>query len=273
MLSRRTLFSGAALAVAAPVLAALPATTAAAAVPGLTVDLYNRRSGKQLYAHVTGLDRATGKWFFLAADGKTRVFPGSPAAPMTPLGASTGIPLGAVGTAKRIIIPAMDSGRVYFSVGKALKFFVNPGGGIVMPSVANPADANANVEWAFFELTLDANGVYANISFVDFVSLAMQTDPAHRHRGAGCRRSAAGRTGEDRRWPAHPGDGRPGRLEGPDRRARRHDAARAQPEHGRLHPRLDGLPERVPRPVHRPGVGRNTGRRTCGSTPSRHGAS
>jgi hypothetical protein len=174
MLSRRNLFSGAALAVAAPVLAALPATSAAAAVPGLTVDLYNRRSGKQLYAHVTGLDRATGKWFFLAADGKTRVFPGSPAAPMTPLGASTGIPLGAVGTAKRIVIPAMDSGRVYVSVGKALKFFVNPGGGIVMPSVANPADANANVEWAFFELSLDANGVYANISFVDFVSLAIR---------------------------------------------------------------------------------------------------
>ena len=77
MLSRRNLLGGAALALAAPVLAALPASTAAAAVPGLTVDLYNRRSGKQLYAHVTGLDHATGKWFFLGADGKTRVFPPS----------------------------------------------------------------------------------------------------------------------------------------------------------------------------------------------------
>ncbi len=174
MLSRRNLFSGAALAVATPVLAALPADPAAAATPGLTVDLINRRTGQKLYAHFTGLDRVTGKWFFLASDGKTRVFPGSPTAPMTPLGASTGIPLGAVGTTKRITIPAMDSGRVYFSVGRALKFFVNPGGGIVMPSVSNPADANANIEWAFLELTLDANGVYANISFVDFVSLAMR---------------------------------------------------------------------------------------------------
>ncbi len=42
-----------------------------------------------------------------------------------------------------------------------------------MPSVTNPADANADVEWAFCEFTLDGNGVYANISFVDFVSLAM----------------------------------------------------------------------------------------------------
>jgi hypothetical protein len=174
MLSRRTLLGGAALAVAAPVLSALPAQTANAATASLTLDLVNRQAGKQLYAHITGLDRATGKWFFLSSTGTSRVYPGSPAAPMTPLAASTGIPLGTAGTTKRITIPAMDSGRVYFSVGRALKFFVNPGGGVVMPSVTNPADANANVAWSFFELTLDANGVYANISFVDFVSLAMR---------------------------------------------------------------------------------------------------
>jgi hypothetical protein len=170
MLTRRTLLGGAALAIAAPVLAALPA---AAAAPSLAVDLNTRRSGKSLFAHFMGLDRATGRWFFLAADGRTRVYPGSPTSPMTPLPRSVGIPLTAAGTRKSITIPAMDSGRVYFSVGRALKFFVNPGGGIVTPSVANPADANADLEWAFCELTLDANGLYANISFVDFVSVAI----------------------------------------------------------------------------------------------------
>jgi hypothetical protein len=170
MLTRRTLLGGAALAIAAPVLAALPAT---AAGPSLAVDLINRRSGKSLFAHFMGLDHATGRWFFLAADGRSRVYPGSPSSPMTPLPRSVGIPLAAAGTRKSITIPAMDSGRVYFSVGRALKFFVNPGGGIVTPSVANPADANADLEWAFCELTLDANGLYANISFVDFVSLAI----------------------------------------------------------------------------------------------------
>jgi len=175
MLSRRTMIGGAALAIAAPVLSALPAgAAAAAAAPTLTLDLVNRRAGKQLYAHIIGLDRVSGKWFFLSADGKSRVFPASPTAPMTPLATNTGIPLGAAGVTKRITIPAMDSGRVYFSVGRALKFFVNPGGGIVMPSVTNPADANANVEWSFFEMTMDANGIYANISFVDFVSTAMR---------------------------------------------------------------------------------------------------
>jgi hypothetical protein len=172
MLSRRTMLGGAAVALAAPLLSAFPA--GAAATTGLKFDLINRRAGRQLFAHVLGLDRATGKWFFLSADGKTRVFPAAPAAPMTPIAADTGIPLAAFGSTKRITLPAMDSGRVYLSVGRALKFFVNPGGGIVLPSVSNPADVNANLEWAFFELTLDANGVYANISFVDFVALAIR---------------------------------------------------------------------------------------------------
>jgi len=176
MLTRRTLLGGAALAVAAPVLATLPGTAAAAAVaavPSLAVDLINRRAGKSLFAHFMGLEQTTGRWFFLAADGRTRVYPGSPTAPMTPLSRSVGIPLAAAGTRKSVTIPAMSSGRVYFSVGRALKFFVNPGGGIATPSVANPADANADLEWAFCELTLDANGLYANLSFVDFVSVAI----------------------------------------------------------------------------------------------------
>ncbi|MET0965927.1 MAG: beta-1,3-glucanase family protein [Nakamurella sp.] len=176
MLTRRTLLGGAALAVAAPVLSRLPAEAAIRqrrATTSLAVDLVNRRSGQQLYAHFLGLEHTTGRWFFLAANGRTKVYPGSPSTPMTPLTPSVGIPLTAVGTRKSITIPAMDSGRVYFSVGRALKFFVNPGGGIVLPSVANPADANANLEWTFCELTLDANGLYANISFVDFVSVAI----------------------------------------------------------------------------------------------------
>lgn len=184
MVSRRVFLAGTALAVAAPGLSALPAagagygsgrsqtqTTASAAVATLPVDLVNRRSGQQVYAHVFGWDRSKSRWFFLAADGKTRVYPGSPTSTMTPLAANTAIPLGAAGTTKQITLTAMDSGRVYFAVGKPLKFFVNPGGGVALPSVTNPADANAAVEWGFFELSLDGNGVFGNISFVDFVGV------------------------------------------------------------------------------------------------------
>jgi hypothetical protein len=182
LVSRRAFLTGTALAVAAPGLSALPAAgavrgsaavarAASAAVTSLPVDLVNRRAGQQIYAHVFGWDRPTGRWFFLGADGKTRVYPGSPTTTMTPLTANTAIPLGAAGTTKRITFPEMDSGRVYFAVGKPLKFFVNPGGGVALPSVTNPADANADVEWGFFELSLDGNGIFGNISFVDFVGV------------------------------------------------------------------------------------------------------
>jgi len=49
--------------------------------------------------------------------------------------------------------PGRGQRPVYFSAGRALKFFVNPGGGIVMPSMTNPADAKADVPWKFCELT------------------------------------------------------------------------------------------------------------------------
>jgi hypothetical protein len=80
---------------------------------------------RQLCTHVMGLDRATGKWFFLASDAKTRVYPGSPPSVMTPL-PSTGIRLGAAGTARSITIPGHGQRRIYFSVGQALKFFSTP---------------------------------------------------------------------------------------------------------------------------------------------------
>jgi hypothetical protein len=122
---------------------------------------------------------------------------------MNPLAATTGIRLRAAGTRKWLTIPAIDSGWVYFSVGRALgvfQSFVNPGGGIVMPSVTKPADANADVEFAFCELTLDGNGVYANISFVDFVSLAMSPDAVHDGRPPACLRLRPKRSGRRSLW-------------------------------------------------------------------------
>ena len=56
-----------------------------------------------------------------------------------------------------------------------LLFFLNPGPGLVEPSVTNPSDANINLVWDFCELTFNG-GVYANISFVDFacIPIALQ---------------------------------------------------------------------------------------------------
>ena len=91
---------------------------------------------RQLCAHVMGLDRATGKWFFLASDAKTRVYPGSPTSVMTPL-PSTGIRLGAAGTARSITIPGHGQRPHLLLRGPGAEILLNPGGGIVLPSVTD----------------------------------------------------------------------------------------------------------------------------------------
>ena len=173
MLTRRTFLSGAAIAVAAPTIATPILTTpetAQAAAPGtLPLDLVNRRRGRRLYAVVTGVDPATGRWFLLRSDGRSKIF-ATPGATRK-LSAEIAVPVPTSGAARRINLPRMASGRVFLSSDRMLTFSLTPGGGIAMPSAANPADPNAALDWSFFELSFDSHGVYANISFVDFIGL------------------------------------------------------------------------------------------------------
>jgi hypothetical protein len=62
-------------------------------------------------------------------------------------------------------------GRIWFSVDNTLTFFLNPGPALVEPSVTNPSDVNININWGFAEFTYNSTQIYANISYVDFVSL------------------------------------------------------------------------------------------------------
>jgi Beta-1,3-glucanase len=178
MLTRRGFLSGAAIAVAAPAVAGpivagpiVAAPIAEAAPRTLLLDLVNRRRGRRMYAVVTGVDPATGRWFFLASDGRSRVFPRTAGTSLQRLSSDISIALPTSGVPRRLRLPRMASGRVYLSLERRLSFFVTPGGGIATPSVANPDDPNAGVDWSFVELTFDQAGVYANLSFVDFVGL------------------------------------------------------------------------------------------------------
>ncbi|KAI0447868.1 hypothetical protein F4803DRAFT_188072 [Xylaria telfairii] len=63
----------------------------------------------------------------------------------------------------------MAGGRVWVSRGSKLTFFLNPGPALVEPSVLNPTDPNALVDFGFCEFTLNDAQLYANISYVDFV--------------------------------------------------------------------------------------------------------
>jgi hypothetical protein len=138
----------------------------------LNIDVKNSISSDQVYAYVTGLALENGNHVCLnKSDGKTPYFPESPAHTCAPLSENCSIPLGPKGSTTTITIPSLAGGRIWFSVGKELTFLVNPGPAIVEPSVTNPSDPNIHTEWAFCEFTFANSQLYANISYVDFVSL------------------------------------------------------------------------------------------------------
>jgi hypothetical protein len=83
------------------------------------------------------------------------------------------IPLAPPGSSSptQVTVPQLASGRIYFSIDKPLKFFVNKGSALVQPSITNASDPNYNTLWGFCEFTLNGDGLFANISYVDFVAL------------------------------------------------------------------------------------------------------
>lgn len=66
---------------------------------------------------------------------------------------------------------------MWFAEGELTFFTVyssaSNGPSLVEPSAVNPADPSAAVNWGFVELTNTAGGLYANISYVDFVGLVL----------------------------------------------------------------------------------------------------
>lgn len=150
-----------------------------------------RRSGGQLplalvnnfagsvNAYVTGLD-ANGLLVMLQPDG-TFYYPTCTSSQTTPqlITANVAIPLGAQGSTTSITIPGyISSARVWFAAGD-LKFFTvwNPATNapsLVEPASVNPSDPSASVNWGFIELTYtEDGGLFANISYVDFVGLIL----------------------------------------------------------------------------------------------------
>ncbi|KAF2498848.1 hypothetical protein BU16DRAFT_505359 [Lophium mytilinum] len=143
----------------------------------LSFALVNNFDGAQINAYVTGRDasdnivmlQADGSWYFPNPQGST-----TPVA----ITGNVNISLGAKGSTTNIQLPGyISSARVYFAEGN-LQFFVvaidsNGGAGLVEPAANNPSDPNAGVNWGFVELTNNDGGLYANISYVDFVGLVL----------------------------------------------------------------------------------------------------
>ncbi|KAL1902241.1 hypothetical protein Sste5346_001217 [Sporothrix stenoceras] len=134
-------------------------------------------SKEEVYAYVTGLDiKKNGRRVLVQSDGHTLYYPVDPPADLQPLEADVAIPLSRDGSANKVTIPQIAGGRIWFSRGpKKLTFLLNPshnpnaGAALVEPSVLNPSDPNAAVDFSFCEFTLNSDQLFANISYVDFV--------------------------------------------------------------------------------------------------------
>jgi hypothetical protein len=138
----------------------------------LTVALVNNTSSSNVYAYITGLAiNKNSAVCLLQSDGETVYYPDSPASDGTALSANCSIALGAPGATKTVTIPQIAGGRIWFCVGAELTFLLNPGPGLVEPSVTNTADPNYNLHWDFCEFTFNTTELFANITYVDFVSL------------------------------------------------------------------------------------------------------
>jgi hypothetical protein len=134
----------------------------------LQVALHNDSTTDQLWAYITGIAiQHDGKRCILKSDGKSLYFPEEPPAIGTPLAEDCAISLGAPGNTVTVTIPQIAGGRIWIARGKKLTFLLNPGPALVEPSVLNPSDPNADVDFAFAEFTLNDAQLYANISYVD----------------------------------------------------------------------------------------------------------
>lgn len=131
--------------------------------------------GTEITAYVTGKDES-GRIVFIRRDGSL-LYPSSGGSDKpVPISQDVKIMIGPGEVLDMTLPIAIESGRVYFSVGE-LQFAVvgtADGEGIVQPAPNNPLDPSAGVNWGFVEFTLLPDGaLWANISFVDFVGLPL----------------------------------------------------------------------------------------------------
>ncbi|KAK2625542.1 hypothetical protein QTJ16_004854 [Diplocarpon rosae] len=138
----------------------------------LNISLVNNTSSANVKAYVTGLAIDKGNSFVLIqADGHSPYYPESPSQAGSPLAVNCAIPLGPPGSSTGIVVPRIAGGRIWFSIDSSLTFLLNPGPGLVEPSVSNPSDPNYSLDWGFCEFTFNDSQLFANISYVDFVSI------------------------------------------------------------------------------------------------------
>lgn len=133
----------------------------------------NNDLGDNANAYLTGVD-SSGALVMLTTDG-TFYTPTANSGSPEQITANVALPLNP-GSNQFTLPDYISSARIWFSIG-TLQFsaVATPYGvGLVEPTVTNVNDASETLQWAFVELTWIVNyGLFANLSFVDFVGLAV----------------------------------------------------------------------------------------------------
>ncbi|KAI1429043.1 hypothetical protein F5Y12DRAFT_729402 [Xylaria sp. FL1777] len=150
---------------------------AAEASNPLQLQIVNNFGNNQMYLYVTGQD-SNGVACLVGADGNF-FYPnaGGSAIPV-PITGDFKISLGGMGSTTTFTVPDfLISSRIWVSEGE-LQFFtvLDAATGmtaVVEPSVTNPTDPSASIKWGFVEFNWQNGTIYANITYVDWVGIAM----------------------------------------------------------------------------------------------------
>ncbi|KAK8036729.1 hypothetical protein PG994_015226 [Apiospora phragmitis] len=148
------------------------------ALKPLKVEVINNIKGSQLFVYITGVDQVGATkfltrsvtWFYpvVAEDASFSLIDQ----------ALISIPIAEQPNVFAVTIQdCVVSGRIWISLGQ-LPFHVAASDGgspyLVPPSVLDSTNTSNTVDWGFVELThTDRDGLYANLSFVDFVGLIL----------------------------------------------------------------------------------------------------
>jgi hypothetical protein len=141
----------------------------------LSLAFENNYSAASVNVYITGED-TNGDIVFVTANGQFYYPPSTTSTTPVAITADVAVPLGGQGTTSSLTLPDyLSSGRVWVAAGDLQFFVVDIGGstGLVEPSAVNPSDPSAGINWGFVELTNNDAGLYADISYVDFVGMPL----------------------------------------------------------------------------------------------------
>jgi hypothetical protein len=166
---RRIVSALAALAVTVPVAASVASPAQAVGPNLLPVTVTNSTGrGEAVYLYVIGINLNTNRLGYVNQGGTFTPWP----AGQIPPSPAPDVAIGGPGNGGKTTIqfPRGFSGRVYFSLGEKLKFFLTPDG-LVQPAPWAGGDANQNILFDWSEFTYNDAGLWLNSSQVDMFAV------------------------------------------------------------------------------------------------------